>query len=172
MGSPLKFTQLPIHWYHNIDRSPWCLFRNGPLTSDGFYHCSLWKKYKVVALKKPANIFNPSVLLMNPRDLCMYRVKKRWGSPSIPSLQKGPSAGQVPFCPKPSISDCLLNAFKSLVILWAFQRYMTCLCRPCQLLSVYWITATPGHTISYIWRETVKNRDHHIVTWVYTGVPR
>ncbi len=25
--------------------------------SDGFYHCSLWKKYKEVTLKKPANIF-------------------------------------------------------------------------------------------------------------------
>ncbi len=28
-GFPLKFTQLPIHWYHDISRSPWILFHNG-----------------------------------------------------------------------------------------------------------------------------------------------
>ncbi len=57
MGFPLNLTQLSIHIYHNIDMPPCIFFRKGALTSYDFYHCSLWEKYKVDTLKKPANIF-------------------------------------------------------------------------------------------------------------------
>ncbi len=144
MGFPLKFTQLPIHLFHDIDRSPWVLFHKGVLTSDDFYHCSLWEKYKVVTLKKLANIFISNSATNGPQELLHFLDWKKMGVPALPFPAEGTICSRSPVLAKTKCFWLSSTGPYYLLVLWAFQRYMTCLCRS--------------------W-------DRHIVKWVYTGVP-